>query len=91
MATNTKNKEWAKANKDMLMNMLDKGYIALEDLQAINNKDEKFTIEQQDEAFNRVKKDIQSRYSEDRLNSDDAKSVLSEDRIKQFRTFRESY
>lgn len=90
MATNTKNKEWAKANKDMLMNMLDKGYIALEDLQAINNKDEKFTIEQQDEAFNRVKKDIQSRYSEDRLNSDDAKSVLSEDRIKQFRTFRES-
>lgn len=90
MATNTKNKEWAKANKDMLMNMLDKGYIALEDLQAINNKDEKFTIEQQDAAFDRVKKDIQSRYSEDRLNSDDAKSVLSEDRIKQFRTFRES-
>lgn len=90
MATNTKNKEWAKANKDMLMNMLDKGYIALEDLQAINNKDEKFSIEQQDAAFDRVKKDIQNRYSEDRLNSDDAKSVLSEDRIKQFRTFRES-
>lgn len=90
MATNTKNKEWAKANKDMLMDMLDKGYIALKDLQAINNKDEKFTIEQQDAAFDRVKKDIQSRYSEDRLNSDDAKSVLSEDRIKQFRTFRES-
>lgn len=90
MATNTKNKEWAKANKDMLMNMLDKGYIAIEDLQAINNKDEKFSIEQQDAAFDRVKKDIQNRYSEDRLNSDDAKSVLSEDRIKQFRTFRES-
>lgn len=90
MATNTKNKEWAKANKDMLMNMLDKGYIAIEDLQAINNKDEKFSIEQQDAAFDRVKKDIQSRYSEERLNSDDAKSVLSEDRIKQFRTFRES-
>ena len=90
MATNTKNKEWAKANKDMLMDMLDKGYIALEDLQAINNKDEKFSIEQQDAAFDRVKKDIQSRYSEDRLNSDDAKSVLNEDRIKQFRTFRES-
>ena len=90
MATNTKNKEWAKSNKDMLMNMLDKGYIALEDLQAINNKDEKFSIEQQDAAFDRVKKDIQNRYSEDRLNSDDAKSVLSEDRIKQFRTFRES-
>lgn len=90
MATNTKNKEWAKANKDMLMNMLDKKYIALEDLQAINNKDEKFSIEQQDAAFDRVKKEIQRRYSEDRLNSDDAKSVLSEDRIKQFRTFRES-
>lgn len=90
MATNTKNKEWAKANKDMLMDMLDKKYIALEDLQAINNKDEKFSIEQQDAAFDRVKKEIQSRYSEDRLNSDDAKSVLSEDRIKQFRTFRES-
>lgn len=89
MATNTKNKEWAKANKDMLMHMLRKGYIALEDLQAINNKDEKFSIEQQDAAFDRVKKDIQSRYSEDRLNSDDAKSVR-EDRIKQFRTFRES-
>ena len=90
MATNTKNKEWAKANKDMLMDMLDKGYIALEDLQAINNKDEKFSIEQQDAAFDRVKKDIQSRYSEDRLNSNDAKSVLNEDRIKQFRTFRQS-
>lgn len=90
MATNTKNKEWAKANKDMLMYMLDKKYIALEDLQAINNKDEKFSIEQQDAAFDRVKKDIQNRYSEDRLNSNDAKSVLSEDRIKQFRTFRES-
>ena len=90
MATNTKNKEWAKANKDMLMNMLDKGYIALKDLQAINNKDEKFTIEQQDAAFDRVKKEIQSRYSEDRLNSNDAKSILNEDRIKQFRTFRES-
>ena len=90
MATNTKNKEWAKANKDMLMDMLNKKYIALEDLQAINNKDEKFSIEQQDAAFDRVKKEIQSRYSEDRLNSDDAKSVLSEDRIKQFRTFRES-
>lgn len=89
MATNTKNKEWAKANKDMLMHMLRKGYIALEDLQAINNKDEKFSIEQQDAAFDRVKKDIQSRYSEDRLNSDDAKNVR-EDRIKQFRTFRES-
>lgn len=90
MATNTKNKEWAKANKDMLMDMLDKKYIALEDLQAINNKDEKFTIEQQDAAFDRVKKEIQSRYSEDHLNSNDAKSVLNEDRIKQFRTFRES-
>ena len=90
MATNTKNKEWAKANKDMLMDMLDKKYIALEDLQAINNKDEKFSIEQQDAAFDRVKKEIQSRYSEDRLNSNDAKSVLNEDRIKQFRTFRES-
>lgn len=90
MATNTKNKEWAKANKDMLMDMLDKGYIALEDLQAINNKDEKFSIEQQDAAFDKVKKDIQSRYSEERLNSDDAKSALSEDQIKQFRTFRES-
>lgn len=90
MATNTKNKEWAKANKDMLMNMLYKKYITLEDLQAINNKDEKFTIEQQDAAFDRVKKEIQSRYSEDRLNSDDAKSVLNEDRIKKFRSFRES-
>ena len=89
MATNTKNKEWAKANKDMLKYMLRKGYIALEDVQAINNKDEKFTIEQQDAAFDRVKKDIQSRYSEERLNSDDAKHVR-EDRIKQFRTFRES-
>ena len=89
MATNTKNKEWAKANKDMLKHMLRKGYISLEDVQAINNKDEKFSIEQQDAAFDRVKKDIQSRYSEERLNSDDAKSV-SEDRIKQFRKFRES-
>ena len=87
MATNTKNKEWAKANKDMLMGMLDKGYIALEDLQAINNKDEKFTIEQQDAAFDRVKKDIQSRYSDERLDGTD---VLNEDEKKAFRTFRQS-
>ncbi len=87
MATNTKNKEWAKANKDMLMDMLDKGYIALEDLQAINNKDEKFSIEQQDAAFDRIKKDIQSRYSDERLNGTD---VLTDDEKKSFRTFRES-
>ena len=87
MATNTKNKEWAKANKDMLMDMLDKGYIALEDLQAINNKGEKFTIEQQDAAFDRVKKDIQSRYSEERLDNTD---VLSDEEKKAFRTFRQS-
>lgn len=87
MATNTKNKEWAKANKDMLMDMLDKGYIALEDLQAINNKDEKFSIEQQDAAFDRVKQDIQSRYSDERLNGTD---VLTDDEKKSFRAFRES-
>lgn len=87
MATNTKNKEWAKANKDMLMDMLDKGYIALEDLQAINNKDEKFSIEQQDAAFDRVKQDIQSRYSDERLNGTD---VLTDDEKRAFRTFRES-
>lgn len=87
MATNTKNKEWAKANKDMLMDMLDKGYIALEDLQAINNKGDKFTIEQQDAAFDRVKKDIQSRYSEERLDNTD---VLNDEEKKAFRTFRQS-
>lgn len=87
MATNTKNKEWAKANKDMLMDMLDKGYIALEDLQAINNKGEKFTIEQQDAAFDRVKKDIQSRYSDERLEGTD---VLNDEEKKAFRTFRQS-
>lgn len=87
MATNTKNKEWAKANKDMLMDMLDKGYIALEDLQAINNKGEKFTIEQQDAAFDRVKKDIQSRYSDERLEGTD---VLTDNEKKAFRTFRQS-
>ena len=87
MATNTENKEWAKANKDMLMDMLDKGYIALEDLQAINNKDEKFSIEQQDAAFDRVKKDIQSRYSDERLDNTD---VLNDEEKKVFRTFRQS-
>lgn len=87
MATNTKNKEWAKANKDMLMDMLDKGYIALEDLQAINNKGEKFTIEQQDAAFDRVKKDIQNRYSDERLEGTD---VLTDNEKKAFRTFRQS-
>lgn len=87
MATNTKNKEWAKSNKDMLMHMLDNGYIAIEDLQAINNKDDKFTIEQQDAAFDRVKKDIQSRYSDERLDGTDA---LNDDEKKAFRTFRQS-
>ena len=87
MATNTKNKEWAKSNKEMLMDMLDKGYIALEDLQAINNKDEKFSIEQQDAAFDRVKKDIQSRYSEERLDNTD---ILNDEEKKAFRTFRQS-
>lgn len=87
MATNTKNKEWAKANKDMLMDMLDKGYISLEDLQAINNKGEKFTIEQQDAAFDRVKKDIQSRYSDERLEGTD---VLTDNEKNAFRTFRQS-
>lgn len=87
MATNNKNKEWAKANKDMLMDMLDKGYIALKDLQAINNKDEKFSIEQQDAAFDRVKKDIQSRYSDERLDNTD---ILNDEEKKAFRTFRQS-
>lgn len=90
MATNTKNKEWAKSQKDMLVELVNKGYIDIEDVKAINNKDDAYSIEQQDAAFERVKNDIQKRYSEDRLNSDDAKSVLSEDQIKQFRTFRES-
>lgn len=90
MATNTKNKEWAKSQKDMLVELVNKGYIDIEDVKAINNKDDAYSIEQQDAAFERVKNDIQKRYSEDRLNSDDAKSVLSEYQIKQFRTFRES-
>lgn len=90
MATNTKNKEWAKSQKDMLVELVNKGYIDIEDVKAINNKDDAYSIEEQDAAFERVKNDIQKRYSEDRLNSDDAKSVLSEDQIKQFRTFRES-
>lgn len=90
MATNTKNKEWAKSQKDMLVELVNKGYIDIEDVKAINNKDDAYSIEEQDAAFERVKNDIQARYSEDRLNSDDAKSVLSEDQIKQFRTFRES-
>lgn len=90
MATNIKNKEWAKSQKDMLVELVNKGYIDIEDVKAINNKDDAYSIEQQDAAFERVKNDIQKRYSEDRLNSDDAKSVLSEDQIKQFRTFRES-
>ncbi len=90
MATNTKNKEWAKSQKDMLVELVNKGYIDIEDVKAINNKDDAYSIDEQDAAFERVKNDIQKRYSEDRLNSDDAKSVLSEDQIKQFRTFRES-
>lgn len=90
MATNTKNKEWAKSQKDMLVELVNKGYIDIEDVKAINNKDDAYSIEEQDAAFERVKNDIQKRYSEDRLNSDDAKSVLSEDQIKQFRSFRES-
>lgn len=90
MATNTKNKEWAKSQKDLIVEMVNKGYIDIEDVKAINNKDDAYSIEEQDAAFERVKNDIQNRYSEERLNSDDAKSVLSEDQIKQFRTFRES-
>lgn len=90
MATNTKNKEWAKSQKDMLVELVNKGYIDIEDVKAINNKDDAYSIDEQDAAFERVKNDIQSRYSEERLNSDDAKSVLSEDQIKQFRSFRES-
>lgn len=87
MATNTKNKEWAKANKSMLMDMLDKGYISIEDLQAINNKDDKYSLDEQDAAFDRVKKDIQTRYSDERL---DGTNVLSDERKKEFRTFRQS-
>lgn len=87
MATNTKNKEWAKANKSMLMDMLDKGYISIEDLQAINNKDDKYSLDEQDAAFDRVKKDIQTRYSDERLDGTD---VLSDERKKEFRTFRQS-
>lgn len=90
MATNTKNKEWAKSQKDLIIEMVNKGYIDIEDVKAINNKDDAYSIDEQDAAFERIKNDIQSRYSEDRLNSDDAKSTLSEDQIKQFRTFRES-
>lgn len=90
MATNTKNKEWAKSQKDLIVEMVNKGYIDIEDVKAINNKDDAYSIEEQDAAFERIKNDIQTRYSEDRLNSDDAKSVLSEDQIKQFRSFRES-
>ena len=87
MATNTKNKEWAKANRDMLVSMYEKGYISRDDLMAINNKDDKYSLDEQDAAFDRVKKDIQSRYSEDRLNSTDK---LTEDERKSFRSFRES-
>ena len=90
MATNTKNKEWAKSQKDMLVELVNKGYIDIEDVKAINNKDDAYSIDEQDAAFERIKNDIQKRYSEERLNSDDAKSVLSEDQIKQFRSFRES-
>lgn len=90
MATNTKNKEWAKSQQDLIVEMVNKGYIDIEDVKAINNKDDAYSIDEQDAAFERIKNDIQKRYSEDRLNSDDAKSVLSEDQIKQFRTFRES-
>lgn len=90
MATNTKNKEWAKSQKDLIVEMVNKGYIDIEDVKAINNKDDAYSIDEQDAAFERIKNDIQTRYSEDRLNSDDAKSVLSEDQIKQFRSFRES-
>ena len=90
MATNTKNKEWAKSQKDLIVEMVNKGYINIEDVKAINNKDDAYSIEDQDAAFERIKKDIQKRYSEDRLNSKDAKSVLSQDRINQLRKFRES-
>ena len=69
------------------MNMLDKGYISLEDLQAINNKDDKYSLDEQDAAFDRVKKDIQTRYSDERL---DGTNVLSDERKKEFRTFRQS-
>lgn len=90
MATNTKNKEWAKTHEDMLVKMYKDGYIALEDIKAINNKDDAYSIDEQDAAFERVKNNIQNRYSEERLNSDDVKSVRTEDEIKQLRTFRES-
>lgn len=90
MATNVKNKEWAKSQKDLIVEMVNKGYIDIEDVKAINNKDDAYSIDEQDAAFERIKNDIQTRYSEDRLNSDDAKSVLNEDQIKQFRSFRES-
>lgn len=90
MATNTKNKEWAKSQKDLIVEMVNKGYIDIEDVKAINNKDGAYSIEDQDAAFERIKKDIQKRYSEDRLNSNDAKSVLSKERIEQLRKFRES-
>jgi hypothetical protein len=90
MATNTKNEEWAKSQKDLIVEMVNKGYIDIEDVKAINNKDGAYSIEDQDAAFERIKKDIQKRYSEDRLNSNDAKSVLSKERIEQLRKFRES-
>lgn len=87
MATNTKNKEWAKANKEMLLGMVRRGYITPDDVRAINNVDEKFSIEQQDAAFERIKNDIQSRYSDERLNGTNR---LTDDKKKEFRSFRQS-
>ena len=88
MATVRKFKDWSKANKDQLMYMLDNGYLKIEDLQALNNKDNKFTPKEQADAFKRIKADIDKRYSEERLR-DAPKHGLDEKRIAKLRKFRD--
>lgn len=88
MATVRKFKNWAKSNEDQLMYMLDEGYLKIEDLQALNNKDNKFTPKEQADAFKRIKADIDKRYSEERLR-DAPKYGLDEKSIAKLRKFRD--
>lgn len=90
MAKNNKISDWAKSNKDLLIDMYDKGYIEKEDIIKMNNRDEEYTIDAQNRSFEKIKNDIQSRYSDDKINSDEAKKILGQERLDGFRKFRES-
>lgn len=90
MAKNNKISDWAKSNKDLLIDMYDKGYIEKEDIIKMNNRDEEYTIDAQNRSFEKIKNDIQSRYSDDKINSDEAKKILGQESLDGFRKFRES-